>query len=153
MARHKDVLGMYVGQNESAKFWLSILNGIKNCGVEDILIVYVDGLTGLPQAIEAIFPKTEIQQCVIHQIRNTTKFISYKVLKPLIADLKRVYAAPIEKIALTELDNFDEKWSEKYPKIAKVWKDNWVNLSTYFKYPEAVRRLIYPTNTMEEFNH
>lgn len=153
MARHKDVFGMYVRQNESAKFWLSILNGIKNCGVEDILIVYVDGLTGLPQAIEAIFPKTEIQQCVIHQIRNTTKFISYKELKPLIADLKRVYAAPIEEIALTELDNFDEKWSEKYPKIAKVWKDNWVNLSTYFKYPEAVRRLIYPTNTMEEFNH
>ena len=115
----KDVLGMYVGQNESAKFWLSILNGLKNRGVEDILIACVDGLTGFPQAIEAVFPDTEIQQCIIHQIRNTTKFVSYKELKPLMADLKRVYAAPTEEIALAELDSFDEKWSGKYPKIAK----------------------------------
>ena len=152
MNGHKDVLGMYVGQNESAKFWLSILNGIKNRGVEDILIACVDGLTGFPQAIEAVFPQTEIQQCVIHQIRNTTKFVSYKDIKPLMTDLKRVYAASTEEIALTELDSFDEKWSGKYPKIAKSWKDNWVNLSTYFKYPEAVRRLIYTTNTIEGFN-
>lgn len=110
---HKDVLGMYVGQNESAKFGLSILNGIKNRGVEDVLIACADGLTGFPQAIEAVFPKTEIQQCVIHQIRNTTKSVSYKEIKPLMADLKRVYAAPTEEIALTELDSFDEKWSGK----------------------------------------
>ena len=128
MEGHKDVLGMYVGQNESAKFWLSILNGLKNRGVEDILIACVDGLTGFPQAIEAVFPQTEIQQCIIHQIRNTTKFVSYKKLKPLMADLKRVYAAPTEEIALGELDSFDEKWSGKYPKIAKSWKDNWANL-------------------------
>ena len=152
MEGHKDVLGMYVGQNESAKFWLSILNGLKNRGVEDILIACVDGLTGFPQAIEAVFPDTEIQQCIIHPIRNTTKFVSYKELKPLMADLKRVYAAPTEEIALAELDRFDEKWSGKYPKIAKSWKDNWANLSTYFKYPEAVRRLIYTTNTIEGFN-
>lgn len=152
MDGHKDVLGMYVGQNESAKFWLSILNGLKNRGVEDILIACVDGLTGFPQAIEAVFPQTEIQQCIIHQIRNTTKFVSYKEIKALMADLKRVYAAPTEEIALTELDSFDEKWSGKYPKIAKSWKDNWANLSTYFKYPEAVRRLIYTTNTIEGFN-
>ena len=152
MEGHKDVLGMYVGQNESAKFWLSILNGLKNRGVEDILIACVDGLTGFPQAIEAVFPDTEIQQCIIHPIRNTTKFASYKELKPLMADLKRVYAAPTEEIALAELDRFDEKWSGKYPKIAKSWKDNWANLSTYFKYPEAVRRLIYTTNTIEGFN-
>lgn len=152
MEGHKDVLGMYVGQNESAKFWLSILNGLKNRGVEDILIACVDGLTGFPQAIEAVFPDTEIQQCIIHQIRNTTKFVSYKELKPLMADLKRVYAAPTEEIARAELDGFDEKWSGKYPKIAKSWKDNWANLSTYFKYPEAVRRLIYTTNTIEGFN-
>ena len=152
MEGHKDVLGMYVGQNESAKFWLSILNGLKNRGVEDILIACVDGLTGFPQAIEAVFPDTEIQQCIIHQIRNTTKFVSYKELKPLMADLKRVYAAPTEEIARAELDSFDEKWSGKYPKIAKSWKDNWANLSTYFKYPEAVRRLIYTTNTIEGFN-
>ena len=152
MEGHKDVLGMYVGQNESAKFWLSILNGLKNRGVEDILIACVDGLTGFPQAIEAVFPDTEIQQCIIHQIRNTTKFVSYKERKPLMADLKRVYAAPTEEIARAELDGFDEKWSGKYPKIAKSWKDNWANLSTYFKYPEAVRRLIYTTNTIEGFN-
>ena len=120
MEGHKDVLGMYVGQNESAKFWLSILNGLKNRGVEDILIACVDGLTGFPQAIEAVFPDTEIQQCIIHQIRNTTKFVSYKELKPLMADLKRVYAAPTEEIARAELDGFDEKWSGKYPKIAKI---------------------------------
>lgn len=152
MEGRKDVLGMYVGQNESAKFWLSILNGLKNRGVEDILIACVDGLTGFPQAIEAVFPQTEIQQCIIHQIRNTTKFVSYKEIKLLMADLKRVYAAPTEEVALAELDSFDEKWSGKYPKIAKSWKDNWANLSTYFKYPEAVRRLIYTTNTIEGFN-
>ena len=149
MSGYKDVLGMYVGQNESAKFWLSILNGLKNRGVEDILIACVDGLTGFPQAIEAVFPETEIQQCIIHQIRNTTKFVSYKELKPLMADLKRVYAALTEEIALAELESFDEKWSGKYPKIAKSWKDNWTNLSTYFKYPKAVRRLIYTTNAIE----
>ena len=152
MEGHKDVLGMYVGQNESAKFWLSILNGLKNRSVEDILIACVDGLTGFPQAIEAVFPDTEIQQCIIHQIRNTTKFVSYKELKSLMADLKRVYAAPTEEIARAELDGFDEKWSGKYPKIAKSWKDNWAKLSTYFKYPEAVRRLIYTTNAIEGFN-
>jgi putative transposase len=100
MEGHKDVLGMYAGQNESAKFWLSILNGLKNCGVEDILIAYVDGLTGFPQVIEAVFPEIEIQQCNIHQIRNTTKFISYKELKPIMDVLKRVYAAPTEELAL-----------------------------------------------------
>lgn len=148
----KEVLGMYVGENESAKFWISIMNGLKNRGVEDILIACVDGLSGFPQAIEAVFPHTELQQCIIHQIRNTTKFVSYKELKPLMTDLKRVYAAPTEAIALAELDSFEERWKSKYPKIAKSWRDNWANLSTYFKYPEEVRRLIYTTNTIEGFN-
>ena len=152
MNGQKDVLGMYVGQNESAKFWLSILNGLKNRGVNDILIACVDGLSGFPQAIEAVFPKTEVQQCVNHQIRYTTKFVSYKEIKPLMADLKRVYAAPTEDSALSELESFEGKWGSKYPKIAKSWKDNWTNLSTYFKYPEAVRRLIYTTNAIEGFN-
>ena len=124
MEGHKDVLGMYIGQNESAKFWLSILNGLKNRGVQDILIACVDGLTGFPQAIEAVFPETEIQQCIIHQIRNTTKFVSYKDIKSLMADLKCVYTAATEEIALTALDTFEEKWQSKYPKIAKSWKDN-----------------------------
>jgi putative transposase len=135
MTGKKDVLGMYVGENESAKFWLSIMNGLKNRGVKDILIACVDGLTGFPQAIDAVFPKTEIQQCIIHQIRNTTKFVSYKDIKVLMTDLKRVYAAPTEDTALNELDLFEDKWSQKYPKISKSWRDNWVNLSTYFKYP------------------
>ncbi len=113
MEGHKDVLGMYVRQNESAKFWLSILNGLENRGVEDILIACVDGLTGFPQAIEAVFPETEIQQCITYQIRNTTKFVSYKEFKPLIADPKRVYAAPTEEIALAELDSFDKKMERK----------------------------------------
>ena len=148
----RDVLGMWVGENESAKFWLSILNGLKNRGVEDILIACVDGLTGFSNAIEAIFPRTEIQQCVIHQIRNCTKFVSYKDIKLLMADLKKVYAAVDEQTALYELEVFDEKWGIKYPKIALSWRSNWANLSTYFKYPQEVRTLIYTTNAIENFN-
>lgn len=148
----KDVLGMWVGENESAKFWLSIMNGLRNRGTEDILIACVDGLTGFSNAIEAVFPKTEIQQCIIHQIRNTTKFVSYKDIKILMGDLKKVYAAIDEQTAVYELDNFEEKWGAKYPKIAVSWRSNWANLSTYFKYPEEVRKLIYTTNAIEGFN-
>lgn len=148
----KDVLGMWIGENESAKFWLSVMNGMRNRGVEDILIACVDGLTGFASAIEAVFPHTEIQQCILHQIRNTTRFVSYKDIKMLMADLKKVYAAIDEQTALYELDAFDEKWSSKYPKIAVSWRTNWANLSTYFKYPEEVRRLIYTTNAIEGFN-
>lgn len=152
MDGNKEVLGMWVGENESAKFWLSVMNGLKNRGLNDILIACVDGLTGFPAAIEAVYPKTEIQQCIIHQIRNTTKFVSYKDIKALMADLKKVYAAVDEPTALSELENFDEKWSGKYPKIAISWRDNWANLSTYFKYPQEVRTLIYTTNAIEGFN-
>ena len=148
----KEVLGMWVGENESAKFWLSVMNGLKNRGLQDILIACVDGLTGFPAAIEAVYPKTEIQQCVIHQIRNTTRFVSYKDIKALMANLKKVYAAIDEQTALAELENFDEKWGNKYPKIAISWRDNWANLSTYFKYPQEVRTLIYTTNAIEGFN-
>lgn len=148
----RDVLGMWVGENESAKFWLGILNGLKNRGVTDILIACVDGLTGFTSAIEAVFPKTEIQQCVIHQIRKSTKFVSYKDIKALMADLKKVYAAVDEQTALYQLDTFDEKWGGKYPKIALSWRANWANLSTYFKYPQEVRTLIYTTNAIENFN-
>ena len=147
----RDVLGMWVGENESAKFWLSVLNGLKNRGVKDILIACVDGLTGFPAAIEAVFPKTEIQQCVIHQIRSSTRFVSYKDIKALMADLKRVYAAVDEQTALHELDTFEKTWGGKYPRTAKSWRDNWANLSTYFKYPQAVRTLIYTTNAIEGF--
>jgi transposase-like protein len=148
----KDVLGMWVGENESAKFWLSIMNSLRNRGIEDILIACVDGLTGFSSAIEAVFPRTEIQQCVIHQIRNTTRFVSYKDIKILMTDLKKVYAAIDEQTAFYELDNFEDKWGSKYPKIAVSWRTNWANLSTYFKYPEEVRKLIYTTNAIEGFN-
>ena len=148
----KDVIGMYVGENEGAKFWLSIINGLKNRGVQDILIACVDGLNGFPQAIEAVYPKTEIQQCIIHQIRNTTNYVSYKDLKKLMADLKTVYAAPDEAAALEELESFGEKWNSKYPKIYKSWSEHWATLSTYFKYPNEVRKLIYTTNAIEGFN-
>lgn len=148
----RDVLGMWVGENESAKFWLSVLNGLKNRGVKDILIACVDGLTGFPAAIEAVFQKTEIQQCVIHQIRSSTRFVSYKDIKALMADLKRIYAAVDEQTALRELDTFEKTWGRKYPRTAKSWRDNWANLSTYFKYPQAVRTLIYTTNAIEGFN-
>lgn len=143
---------MYVGENESAKFWLSIMNGLKHRSVEDILIACVDGLTSFPQTIEAVFPKAEVQHCIIHQIRNSTRFVSYKDIKVLMADLKRVYAAPTEKAALSALEDFGNKWDGKYPKISKSWNDNWITLSTYFKYPEPVRRLIYTTNAIEGFN-
>ena len=148
----RDVLGMWVGENESAKFWLSILNGLRNRGVQDILIACVDGLTGFTNAIEAIYPHTEIQQCIIHQIRNTTRFVSYKDIKKLMADLKRVYGAVDEQTALYELDQFEESWQGKYPKIAQSWRVNWSNLATYFKYPQEVRTLIYTTNAIENFN-
>jgi Transposase and inactivated derivatives len=148
----RDVLGMWVGENESAKFWLSILNGLRNRGVQDILIACVDGLTGFTNAIEAVFPQTEIQQCIIHQIRNTTRFVSYKDIKTLMVDLKRVYGAVDEEAALYELDGFEEKWKARYPKIAQSWRANWPNLSTYFKYPQEVRTLIYTTNAIENFN-
>ena len=131
----KEVLGMWVGENESAKFWLLKMNELKNRGVNDILIMCVDGLTGFSNAISAVYPATEIQQCIIHQIRNTTRYVSYKDIKELMIDLKKIYKANTEDIALFELGNFDDKWKKKYPQIAISWKSNWANLSTYFKYP------------------
>ena len=148
----KDVLGMWVGENESAKFWATVLNGLKNRGVEDIFIACTDNLTGFSSAIEAVFPKTEIQNCIIHQLRNSSKYVSYKDLKALMADLKAVYAAVDEETALNALDVFAEHWDKKYPKISQSWRDNWANLSTYFKFPQEVRRLIYTTNAIEGFN-
>ena len=152
MEGRRDVLGMYIGENESAKFWLTVLNNLKNRGVEDMLIVSVDGLTGFPDAIEAVYPKAEIQKCIIHQIRNTTRFVSYKDIKPLMADLKRVYAAVDEPAAPAELERFEELWGKKYPKTVQSRRVNWAGLSTYFKYPAEVRKIIYTTNAIEGFN-
>ena len=148
----KDVLGMWVGKNESAKFWATVLNGLRNRGVEDIFIACTDNLTGFDAAFHAVFPETEIQNCMIHQLRNSSKYVSYKDLKALMSDLKAVYAAVDEQAALDALEAFAQNWDNKYPKIAKSWRENWANLSTYFKYPQEVRRLIYTTNTIEGFN-
>lgn len=148
----KSVLGMWVGENESTRYWTTILNGLRSRGVEDILIACTDNLTGFSAAIEAVYPKTEIQNCIIHQIRNSTKYVSYKDLKALVADLKAVYAAVNEEAALTALETFSEHWDRKYPKISASWRENWPNLSAYFKYPAELRRLIYTTNAIEGFN-
>ena len=148
----KDVLGMWVGENESAKFWATVLNGLKNRGVEDIMIVSVDGLSGFGDAIHAVFPQAEIQRCIVHQIRYSTKFISYKDLKPFMADLKLVYKADTEDLALTALEDLEEKWGKKYPASIGSWRNNWTQLSTYFKYPSEIRKLIYTTNSIENFN-
>lgn len=149
---HKDVLGLWIGQNESSKYWLGVINELKNRGVDDILITCVDGLSGFSEAINAVYPQTEIQKCVIHQIRNSTRYVSYKDIKKLMADLKKVYTAINEETALAALDDFDEIWGSKYAKIAISWRKHWAELSTYFKYPEQVRKLIYTTNTIEGYN-
>ena len=149
---HKDVLGMWVGENESAKYWATVLNSLRNRGIEDIFIACTDKLCVFSTAIEAVFPKTEIQNCIIHQIRNSSKYVSYKDLKALMADLKAVYAAVDEDAALMALDTFSEHWDKKYPTISQSWRANWANLSTYFKFPQELRRLIYTTNAIGGFN-
>lgn len=148
----RDVLGLWVGGNESAKYWLGVLNEIKNRGVEDILIVSVDGLTGFVDAINAVFPQTEVQRCIVHQIRYTTKFVYYKDMKPFVTDLKKIYQAATEDAALMALDELDEKWGSKYAASVESWKRNWPQLSTYMKYPPEIRKMIYTTNSIENFN-
>ena len=152
LSGRKDVLGMWVGENESAKYWATVLNSLRNRGVEDVFIACTDNLTGFANAIEAVFPKADIQNCIIHQLRNSSKYVSYKDLKALMADLKKVYAAVDEPSAEEALDEFSARWDKKYPKISASWRENWPNLSTYFKFPEELRRLIYTTNAIEGFN-
>lgn len=152
LSGRKDVLGMWVGENESAKYWATVLNSLRNRGVEDVFIACTDNLTGFANAIEAVFPKADIQNCIIHQLRNSSKYVSYKDLKALMADLKKVYAAVDEPSAEEALEAFSARWDNKYPKISASWRENWPNLSTYFKFPEELRRLIYTTNAIEGFN-
>ena len=148
----KEVLGMWIGGNESAKYWLGVLNEIKNRGTEDTMIVSVDGLTGFVDAIQAVFPKAEVQRCIVHQIRYSTKFISYKDRKEFVKDLKLVYKADTEEMAVVALDALEDKWGAKYPASVTSWRNNWPQLSVYFKYPPEIRRLIYTTNAIENFN-
>jgi putative transposase len=151
MDGRKEILGMWLSENESASFWAGVLNDLKNRGVQDILIACRDNLSGFSGAVETVFPKTEQQLCVIHQIRNSTKYVSWKDLKPVMADLKLVYGAPTLEDAEYRLEEFREKWV-RYPQIIKSWEANWAELSTYFKYPQEVRTLIYTTNAVEGFH-
>lgn len=148
----KDIVGIWIGETESSKFWMSILSDLRNRGVKDILIASIDGLTGFEDAIRAAFPKTEIQRCIVHQIRNSTRFVNYKDRKEFCKDMKEIYTAPNEEAGLTALDRFEEKWGGKYSYAIKSWRANWQSLSTFFKYPPDIRRLIYTTNPIENLN-
>ena len=141
-----------VGENESSKYWLSVLNGLKNRGVKDILIICADGLSGIKEAISAAFPKTEYQRCIVHQVRNTLKYVADKDRKPFATDLKAIYQAPTEERALEALGRITEKWSEKYPNSMKSWKQNWDAISPIFKFSAEVRKVIYTTNAIESLN-
>jgi len=148
----KDVLGIWIGENESAKFWLTVLNELKGRGVEDILITCVDNLKGFSEAISACYPKSDIQKCVVHQIRNSLKYVSYKDFKAVTAALKPIYKASTEEAALDELDKFEAAWGAKYPLVVKSWRGNWDELSTFFRYPAEMRRMIYTTNLIEGYH-
>ncbi len=148
----KEVIGIYVGENESAKIWAGMLNDLRNRGVEDILILCSDGLTGITEAIDATFPNSDYQRCIVHQIRNSMKFVPYKDRKELSNDLKNVYTASNEEIGYQELIKLDEKWSSKYPTAIKSWIDNWEKLNTFFKFPPEVRKIMYTTNMIESLN-
>lgn len=148
----KDLLGMYIGQAESARFWLSVLNDIQRRGVQDILIASIDNLKGFSQAIEAVFPKTKVQLCIVHQIRNSLKYVSYKDRKAVVISLQEIYQANDKEQAERALARFDEQWSKKYPYIMKSWLDNWDKLSQMFEFPDAIRKMIYTTNIIESFN-
>lgn len=145
----KDLIGIYLSENEGAKFWLSVLTDLKQRGVEDILIACIDGLKGFPEAIEAVFPKTKIQLCIIHQIRTSIRFVPEKDKKAVIADLKPIYKANNQEQAYEKLLEFDDKWGKKYPLAVKSWMDNWVNLSTFFEFTAEIRKVIYTTNAIE----
>jgi len=148
----KDVLGLWIGAAESAKYWMGVLTGLRNRGLEDILIASVDGLSGFSEAIAAVYPQTDVQRCIIHQIRSSTRYVSYKDIKQFTAALKPIYKAPTEESALAALDELEEAWGGKYPAAIKSWRVHWDELSTMFKYPEEIRRIIYTTNAIENFN-
>ncbi len=148
----KELLGMWLSENEGAKFWLSVLTELQGRGVKDILIACVDGLKGFPDAINTVYPDTHIQLCIVHMVRNSMKFVPWKDYKAITADLKAIYQATTEEKALLSLDQFAERWDEKYPQISKSWRTHWQNLNTLFNYPEDIRKAIYTTNAIESLN-
>lgn len=149
---YKDMLGIWIGESESSKFWMNVLSELKQRGVKDILIACIDGLTGFTEAIEAIFPECVIQKCIIHQIRNTLRYIAHKDKKEFMDKLKEVYTAINEQTALKNLDQLEDQWSKKYPAAIKSWRNNWPYLSTFFDFPAELRKMIYTTNTIESLH-
>ena len=152
MEGHKELLGLWLSENEGAKFWLNVLTELQNRGVKDILIACVDGLKGFPDAINTAFPETRIQLCIVHMVRNSVKYVPWKDYKPVTADLKKVYQSATEDEALLALDQFAQNWDGKYPQISRSWRAHWHNLNTLFSYPEDIRRAIYTTNAIESLN-
>lgn len=148
----KHLLGMYISESEGAKFWLSVLADLQQRGVKDILIACIDNLGGFEEAIGSIYPKTEVQSCIVHQVRNTIKYVASKDTKAVIADVKLIYRAVNKELAEEQLDALEKKWGAKYPIVIKSWRTNWHKLSTFFKYAADIRRLIYTTNTIEGFH-
>ena len=149
---HKELLGMWIAENEGAKFWLSVLTELQNRGLKDILIACVDGLSGFPEAIQTVYPKAQIQLCIVHMVRNSLKYVSWKDYRAVTADLKAIYQSPTEQGALGELESFANAWDEKYPMISKSWRSHWDNLNTLFHYPDEIRKVIYTTNAIESLN-
>ena len=152
MGGQKDILGVWIGEHESSKFWLNVLNDLKSRGVLDVYLFCTDGLCGMPQAIEAVYPKARLQRCIVHQIRSSTKYVSYKDIRQVVADLKKIYTAVTEDEAIQQLKNFAEKWCSQYPSCVKSWEENWDVLSTFFEYPMEIRKIIYTTNIIEGLN-
>lgn len=149
---YKEILGFWACESEGAKFWTGVLTDLKNRGVQDILIACVDGLKGFPEAIQAVFPRTDVQLCIVHLIRSSTRQVAFKDMKTVTQDLKPIYTAPTTEAAQHELDEFDKKWGEKYPMIAKSWRSVWANVVPFFKFPPEIRRVIYTTNVIESVN-
>ena len=149
---HKELLGMWVSENEGAKFWLSVLTDLQNRGVEHILIACVDGLKGFPDAINTVYPDAKIQLCIVHMVRHSLKLVPWKDYKAVTADLKSIYQSVTEQEASLELERFAHKWSDKYPQISKSWRSNWENLTTIYDYPADIRKVIYTTNAIESLN-
>lgn len=152
MEGRKEVLGFYLSENEGAKFWLGVLTDLKNRGVQDIFIACMDGLTGFPDAVRAVYPTAKVQLCIVHMVRNSTKYVSYKDLKAVCHDLKQIYTAVNEEEALEALEDFGKNWNSKYPMIQRSWEAHWDDLNEFFAYPEEIRRVIYTTNAIEALN-
>lgn len=153
MDGQKELLGLWSEQNEGAKFWLGVLNELKNRGLQDVLIAAVDGLSGFPEAINTVFPKTEVQLCMVHMVRNSLKFVPFKDRKTVAADLKKIYLSPSEDAAQTALDSFAEKWDAKYPMISRSWRTKWPEIIPFLKFPEVIRKAVYTTNAIESLNY